>query len=142
MLLYFNSKAWSKRYGPDFFTFDIQSFTVNHKSEGDCCLPHKYATFELKVSSGDSSWVVSRRAKDFYALWSEVRHALSDGSVAPLPIPPPKTFGKKFTESFLEERRLSMSEFLDALLAQYNSAQEHSHAREKVEEFLELPVDM
>jgi hypothetical protein len=104
-------------------------------------VPHKYATFEVKVSSGDSSWTVSRRAKDFYALWSEVRYALSDATIVPLPVPPPKTFGKNFSETFLEARRSLMSEFLEALLAQYNNAKGHPNARKKIEEFLEFPYD-
>lgn len=141
MLLYFNSKSWSKRYGPDFFTFDVLSYTVNHETEDHCCVPHKYATFEVKVSSGDSSWTVSRRAKDFYALWSEVRYALSDATIVPLPVPPPKTFGNNFSETFLEARRSLMSEFLEALLAQYNNAKGHPNARKKIEEFLEFPYD-
>ena len=142
MLVFFNFKSWSKRFGPEFFTVKLLAFTVKLESEESCCMPQQYATFEMQVSAGNSSWVVSRRANDFYTLWSEVRHALSDASVAPLPVPPPKTFGSNVSEFFLEGRKQLMSDFLEALLTQYNYAKGFSSARVKVEAFLGLPGDL
>jgi len=139
--MYFQPSAWSKRYGESFFTARVSGYTIHHEEGPWCCGPVEHAAFDIYCSAGERTWIVARRTKAFFDVWSRVRGGLRvDESTATLdaPVLPKKTpFGRDTSPAFLRQRELELAAFLNALLLQFN-AMDDRDARNAVESFLEV----
>ncbi len=139
--VYFAPKAWSRRYGANFFTVRVAGFTVEEEIDPCFCAwgsPRRYASFELQCSAGAEAWTVRHRARDWFALWALVGASMDRSPSAPIPVPPVKTpLRHDVDDAFLKARAEHFAEFLDALLTQYNTG--NPAMREEIEDWLDLP---
>ena len=119
--LYFEPKAWSHRYGDDYFTVTIPAAKIV-PGGGARVKKGQHGAFVLEGKRGDRTWRVERRYSEFSRL-----HARGTaGAPAPAPdappgVPPklpPKTLWWTAQDGpFLERRRQALEAYLHGLLA-------------------------
>eukprot|EP00968_Pinguiococcus_pyrenoidosus_P012271 scaffold1070_cov245-Pinguiococcus_pyrenoidosus.AAC.25 len=91
-----------------------------------------YATYRITVACQSQTWDVWHR----YAEFNTLRHSLENSRVLPENVPrlPPKTFGHRFDQTFLIQRKEKLRAFMTALV-QYP----HICDRDDVRRFLLMP---
>eukprot|EP00611_Tribonema_gayanum_P031887 TRINITY_DN9340_c0_g1_i1.p1 TRINITY_DN9340_c0_g1~~TRINITY_DN9340_c0_g1_i1.p1 ORF type:complete len:1500 (-),score=485.70 TRINITY_DN9340_c0_g1_i1:137-4636(-) len=75
--------------------------------------PH--VAYRIRVKTARRSWTVERRFSDFVWLHETLAEALSNDDLPQLP--PRRIFGDKMNREFIEERRMSLQNYLVGLLA-------------------------
>ena len=116
-MIYFPHRAWSRRYGNDFFTVKWEGWKL--ATEDVCCSKRQYAIFDVRIFAGDNSWSLNFRMKSLYELWDAVYEHIDRN--LPYEAPPRKTLFRNTDEAFLNDRMKKIEYFLDKLLAQYNA---------------------
>ncbi|KAH9088481.1 hypothetical protein LEN26_019468 [Aphanomyces euteiches] len=115
--------SWN-HVGGDFYTLSITGYIIQHNT---------FAEYSIEVKSGQDTWVVNRRFREFVDLWNQLY------SLGPrLPPLPPKTFlcFRDLSPNYLAERRHALENCLWDLL-QLTSAGEI----DSIKDFLELIRD-
>lgn len=144
--LYFPPQTWSKRYGETFFTARVGGFERVVEQSPACCRPREYAIFEIRCSAGDRTWMVRRRASDWFTLWAKVKGGIQNrpagvGAAGEADTdaiaPPPKSLGRDLSDTFLRAREVQFGEFLAQLLVRYNTSTDVV-LRRGIEDWLEL----
>ena len=130
-ILYFPRNAFSKRFGKQFFTFDISDFKV---VGNDSCYD-RHAVYRIIVRQGKSEWVVERRFREFDTLYQSFKFLQNDIS-SMIGLPPKTCCRITSDDAFLEERREKLSTFLDGLLKELS--QRNLVKDERILQFLEL----
>lgn len=105
--VFFEPRAWSRRFGPAHFTVDMPAVGVDGGGV--------YALFNVRVRSGDVAWTLRRRYRELHAFAESLPAALGGAAGAGSPFPP-KTFFRDVSPAFLEARRGALEGWLHALL--------------------------
>jgi hypothetical protein len=112
-ILYFPKTAFSKRFGKQFFTVEIEKVEVINE---DSCW-NKHAVYTLLVKQGKAEWSMQRRFREFDNLLKIMKTKINVDEVSTLPCLPPKTcFPVTDDEKFLEDRKDKLYGFLDSFL--------------------------
>ena len=123
LVTYFEPSAWSRRYGDECFTATVTGHLVM-EDLSCCCMPRRWAVYEVECKAGTKTWTVRRRVREWLALWEHVRGSIDFGYVgASAPEPPSKTLLPWLSTHFLDRRASDLAKFLNALLVQFNLGQ-------------------
>jgi hypothetical protein len=120
--IYFSPAAWSRRYGSDYFTASVKSFSLDAPDGPGCFICQRFVAFEIECCCGTLTWAVHRRCREWLALWERVREFIDTENDFETPTPPGKTILPSWLQgsAFLDQRRILLSVFLDSLLVQFN----------------------
>jgi hypothetical protein len=113
-LLYFPYSQFSKRFGDQFFTFKILSWTYHNNPI--CSFDGLYVVYQVQISLGNHTWVVWKRFSEFVSFHCYLKQKYTRFE-STLPFHPPKTCTRViYDKRFLEERKYSLETYFDKVL--------------------------
>ena len=127
--LFFEPKAWSRRYGDDFFTVTIPTHKIVNNKDGAATAAQAskvsrgtHGAFVIQGRRGDLTWHVERRYSEFVRLHARGTAGAPPTApdappAAPATLPPKSLWWTAQDQKFLERRRSSLEAYLHRLLA-------------------------
>lgn len=126
-LLYFPLKQFSPRFGNNFFTFKIESYSLSKTA-----LP--FVQYTITMYLGKSVWTIERRFSHFVVLSKHLKDSYTVMKKKGPSLPPKTCSRVTGDEKFLQERQKLLGDYLDELLSLLSK--EKLLADQKVKSFL------
>ena len=124
-VLYLTPKSWSHRYGDGIFTINILNVNIDATTSK--------AIYEIEISFGKNKFTITKRYSQFNTLHNIlINEQCIDPEISALF--PPKTWFSNVQEEFLNQRRCSLSIWLDTLLM----SNKETSKQKDIRKFLEI----
>jgi hypothetical protein len=140
-ILYFPPRTFSSRFGDNYFTFELTSYTLVPALVKMCGCVQKAGqavAYVVTVKRGKRQWVIERRFSDFVAFHSHVLAFLEAQQEAfSLPVLPAKTLCPVIDDPFFIEARMKgLAAYLDKVLLHLSARR--IVGKSPIKDFLEL----